>query len=99
MASHDVPSVTGKRWLHTLVVVGAAMTSGSGCRRLKASADAAQFSDTSVPTDADALADSSANSPASTETGGSQPAFDGGVEAGSDALADARVEFPLVLIP
>ena len=103
--STDGPSVTGKRWFHTLVVVGASITGVTGCGKLKPGPDAAAVADSGSPTEGDGPADApgdveaGADGTQGVEAADSGPGTDGGVEVGPDAIADAKVEFPLVLIP
>ena len=100
--STDGPSVTGKRWFHTLVVVGASLTGVTGCGKLKASPDAATVADSGSSTEgdgpADAPGDAEVDGAQGVEAADSGPGTDAGVEVGPDAIADAKVEFPLVLI-
>jgi hypothetical protein len=97
--SDDASSATGKRWFHTLVVVGASLTGGAACGSGKSlvAPDAAHVSDGSSD-GADAVADTRGNSDAG-DNSASDRAADAGAEGGADAIADAPAEFPMVLIP
>jgi hypothetical protein len=92
---HEVPSATGKRWFHTLVVIGASLTGGAGCGSGSglSTRDAGHLPDGRSSTEGDVLAEAGGGESGSTGTGGS----DAGAEA-APAEVDARVEYPTVLI-
>jgi hypothetical protein len=99
--SQDAPSVTGKRWFHALVVVGASLTGGAGCgsRHGLAKQDAGHLDEAASSADSDVIGDVGSKDSNSTDGSGSDATVDAGAEPAPDAIADARVEFPLVLIP